>query len=118
MFLRGAIHEGTIPNAVVVRQDAVIREAGGLSYVYIVDDHNQAQRAVIKIGTEYNGYYVVATGLKVGDKVITTNLQKIRSGAPVQIVAAPAQGQNGAANEAGAAAATDATTGTGAADKA
>ena len=118
MFLRGAIHEGTIPNAVVVRQDAVIREAGGLSYVYIVDDHNQAQRAVIKIGTEYNGYYVVATGLKVGDKVITTNLQKIRSGAPVQIVAAPAQGQDGAANEAGAAAATDATTGTGAADKA
>ena len=100
MFLRGAIHEGMLPDAVVVNQSSVIREAGGLSYVYIIDDHNLAQRTIVKLGTEYQGFYVVATGLKPGDRVISSNLQKIRSGTPVQEIK---KEQAGAAGEAGAA---------------
>lgn len=83
MFLRGALHEGTLPAATVVNQSSVIREAGGLSYVYIMDEKGLAQRRIIKIGTEYEGFFVVTEGLQPGDKVITSNLQKIRSGAPV-----------------------------------
>lgn len=100
MFLRGAIHEGMLPDAVVVNQSSVIREAGGLSYVYIIDEHNLAQRTIVKLGTEYQGFYVVATGLKPGDRVISSNLQKIRSGTPVQEIK---KEQAGAAGEAGAA---------------
>lgn len=84
MFLRGALHEGTLPAATVVAQSALIREAGGLSYVYVIDDNSMAQRRIVKIGTEYDGYFVVTEGLQPGEKVITSNLQKIRSGAPVQ----------------------------------
>lgn len=91
MFLRGNIHEGVIPNAIVVKQDAVIREAGGLSYVYTIDDKGLAQRTIIEIGTEYNGYFVVSKGLKAGDRVISSNLQKIRSGTPVMEVKPEAQ---------------------------
>ena len=104
MFLRGDLHEGTLPNAVVVRQDAVIREAGGLSYVYIIDDKGLAQRSIVKIGTEYEGYFVITSGLKVGDRVISSNLQKIRSGAPVSEVKAeqkPAEGEAAAPAKAG-----------------
>ena len=100
MFLRRAIHEGMLPDAVVVNQSSVIREAGGLSYVYIIDDHNLAHRPIVKLGTEYPGFYVVATGLKPGDRVISSNLQKIRSGTPVQEIK---KEQAGAAGEAGAA---------------
>lgn len=89
MFLRGDLLEGTVPNAIVVKQDAVIREAGGLSYVYTIDSEGKAQRTIVQLATEYNGYYIVSNGLKVGDKVITSNIQKIRSGSPVMPV--PAQ---------------------------
>lgn len=95
MFLRGDLHEGTLPNAVVVKQDAVIREAGGLSYVYVIDENNQAQRTIIKIGTEHNGYFVITSGLKPGDRVVGSNLQKIRSGAPVMDAAAMEAAQKG-----------------------
>lgn len=86
MFLRGDLHEGVVPDAVVVEQKAVIREAGGLSYVFVIDENNVAQRRIIKIGTEYENYYVVSSGLKQGDKVISSNLQKLRSGTPVSII--------------------------------
>ena len=92
MFLRGDLHEGVIPNALVVHQSSVIREAGGLSYVYTIDENNLAQRTIIEIGTEYGEYYVVTKGLKVGDRVVSSNLQKIRSGAQVtEVKDAPAQ---------------------------
>lgn len=95
MFLRGDLHEGTLPNAVVIKQDAVVREAGGLSYVYVIDENNLAQRTIIKIGTEHNGYFVVTSGLKPGDRVVGSNLQKIRSGAPVMDAAAMEAAQKG-----------------------
>ncbi len=105
MFLRGDLHEGVIPNALVVHQSSVIREAGGLSYVYTIDENNLAQRTIIEIGTEYGEYYVVTKGLKVGDRVVSSNLQKIRSGAQVtEVKDAPAQ-------EGGADAQVDAATG-------
>ncbi len=103
MFLRGAIHEGTVPNAVVVRQDAVIREAGGLSYVYTIDDHGVAQRTIVKLATEHEGHFVVSAGLKPGDRVVCSNLQKVRSGTPVVEVTDQKPADAAAAPEAGSA---------------
>ena len=94
MFLRGNLHEGVLPNAIVVHQAAVIREAKGLSYVYVIDEKGLAQRTLIELGQEYQDYYVVTKGLKAGDRVISSNIQKVRSGVPVQEV--PKQGAQGA----------------------
>lgn len=96
MFLRGDLHEGTLPEAVVVKQDTVIRESGGLSYVFTIDDKGIAQRTIIKIGTEYEGYFVVTSGLKAGDRIVGSNLQKIRSGTPIIDAAAMEAAQKGA----------------------
>lgn len=86
MFLRGDITEGTVPDAPVVQQDAVVREAAGTTYVYVVAEDGTAQRKDIKIGANYESFFVVTEGLKPGDKVITSNLQKIRTGTPVEVV--------------------------------
>ena len=83
MFLRGDIAEGMLKDAIVVPQDAITREAGGNSFVYIIDEKNMAQRQNIKLGVNYENYYVVTEGLNVGDKIITSNLQKVRSNTPV-----------------------------------
>lgn len=83
MFLRGDLSEGNLTNALVVPQDAITREAGGVAYVYIIDEAGKAQRQDLKIGFNFQNYYVINEGLKQGDKVITSNLQKIRSGSAV-----------------------------------
>ena len=43
----------------------------------------------IKLGAMVDGNWIVESGLKAGDKVIVSNLQKIRPGAPVKIANAP-----------------------------
>lgn len=89
MFLRGDINEGTIPDATVVDQNAVQREAAGISYVYVVDDQNRIQRRNVELGTSYLNYFVVSSGLKAGERVAVSNLQKIRSGTLVEVVDLP-----------------------------
>ncbi len=89
MFLRGDINEGVIPNAVIVDQNAVTREAAGVSYVMVVDSDNKVQRRNVKLGTTYDKYFVVTDGLKAGEKVATSNLQKLRSGTLVSIIDLP-----------------------------
>ncbi len=83
MFIRGDINEGYIPDAIVIRKDAVIREAAGETYVYTITPENKAQRTVVKVGTEYQDIFVITDGLKPGDKVITSNIQKVRTGTAV-----------------------------------
>ena len=83
MFIRGDINEGYIPDAIVIRKDAVIREAAGETYVYTITSESKAQRTVVKVGTEYQDIFVITDGLKPGDKVITSNIQKIRTGTEV-----------------------------------
>ena len=83
MFIRGDINEGYIPDAIVIRKDAVIREAAGETYVYTITPENKAQRTVVKVRTEYQDIFVITDGLKPGDKVITSNIQKVRTGTAV-----------------------------------
>ncbi len=86
MFLRGDINEGVTPDATIVLASGVQREASGVTYVYKVDENNTVQRVNVKVGPQYENYFVINEGVEPGDKVITSNFQKIRPGAPVQIV--------------------------------
>lgn len=83
MFIRADLNQGVLPKALVISQGGVIREANGISYVFVIDKDSKAQRKEIKLGGEYETYFIVLDGLEEGDKVITSNLQKIRTGAPV-----------------------------------
>ncbi len=86
MFLRGDLIEGVLPGAMILQQDAIIREAAGTTYVFIVDENNQAARRDVTVGPNYESYFVILDGLQAGDKVITSNLQKIRTGTLVEVV--------------------------------
>lgn len=86
MFLRGDINEGVTPDATVVIASGIQREASGVTYVYKVDENNTVQRVNVKVGTQFENYFVINEGVEPGDKIITSNFQKIRPGAPVQVV--------------------------------
>ncbi len=92
IFLRGEINQGVMPGALTVEANGVQREANGITYVYAVNKNNQVERINVKLGAQTENGYVVLEGLKEGDKVITSNTQKIRQGVPVKPIV-PGQDQ-------------------------
>ena len=97
-FVRARIFAGQVQNGLTVPQRAVsLTEDGGT--VYVVDGEGQAAVRPVKLGAMVDGRWIVESGLKVGDRVIVSNLQKIRPGAPVTIVQPQSRPQtSGAAN--------------------
>jgi len=84
-FVRARIFAGQVQNGLTVPQRAVsLTEDGGT--VFVVDGKGQAAIRPVKLGAMVDGRWIVESGLKVGDRVIVSNLQKIRPGAPVTVV--------------------------------
>ena len=71
-------------DAIVVPQVAVSDSTNGF-YVWIIDNNGQAQQQSIKIGDAVDHDWIVLDGLKPGDKVISSGVQKIRSGTYVKV---------------------------------
>ena len=85
MFVRTELPQGTMEKALLVPQRAVMREANGTPYVYVVEDGKIAIRRLVTHRTQGQNW-IVEEGLKPGEKVVIEGLQRIRPGVPVQIV--------------------------------
>lgn len=85
MFVRTELPQGTMEKALLVPQRAVMREANGTPYVYVVEDGKIAIRRLVTHRTQGQDW-IVEDGLKPGEKVVIEGLQRIRPGVPVQIV--------------------------------
>ena len=83
MFVRARIDEGVQPNALLVPQQGVTRTPRGEATVMIVNDKNQAEVRNITATQAIGDKWLVTEGLKPGDKVIVSGLQKVRPGVPV-----------------------------------
>ncbi len=82
-FLRLVMEGLTRLDALIVPQDAVMQGANG-AYVYRVNPQNIVEMVSINTGlSTENGGWIVDTGLKKGDKIIISNLMKIRPGMTV-----------------------------------
>lgn len=83
MYVRVLIEQGVEKNAIAVPQQAVQRNAGGNSSVYIVNEQNIVELKPVSVGRSVGDRWVINSGLTAGDKVIVEGFQKIRPGAPV-----------------------------------
>ena len=82
-FVRARIFAGQRKNGISIPQRAVnVSDTGGS--VYVIDGEGMAAVRQIKLGALVDGRWIVQEGLKAGDTVIVSNLQKIRPGVPVQ----------------------------------
>jgi membrane fusion protein (multidrug efflux system) len=103
MFVRARFDQAINPNAILVPQAAVTRNARGEASVFVVDAGNKAAERKVAAARAVGSDWVVTSGLKPGDKVIVQGLAKIRPGAVVkpvpaskpQVIAAPKPGQKG-----------------------
>ena len=79
----------TIPAALLVPEDAVLRGAEAASFVWLVRDGVASMRPV-EVELRTDGQAVIGKGLAPGDEVIVRGMAKVRDGAPVAVAAGPA----------------------------
>jgi membrane fusion protein, multidrug efflux system len=77
---------GSIPNALLIPQQAVSQLQGG-NQVAVVSADGKAEIRAITVGPTFGQMIVVTDGLKAGEKVIVEGFQKVRQG--TQVLAKP-----------------------------
>jgi len=88
MFVRASFAQATDPQAILVPQTAVTRDAKGNPQVYVVGPDNKAITKTIVASRTVGANWVVTGGLNAGDKVITEGVGKVKPNAPVKAVPA------------------------------
>ena len=84
MFVRARIDEGTDPQAILVPQQGVTRTPRGDASVMLVNDKNQVETRQVVASQAVGDKWLITSGLKPGDKVIISGLQKVRPGVTVK----------------------------------
>ena len=74
----------TKPYKAIVVQEETLLSDQGRRYVYVVNDKNEAVYRSVKLGQAVHGMRVVTEGLKEGDRVILSGMQRVRSGGKVE----------------------------------
>lgn len=77
---------GATPYRAALIADKVISSQQGVKYVFVVKADNTLERRNVETGTMFEGKRIVKTGLKDGEKVVSTRLQLIQPGMTVKPV--------------------------------
>jgi membrane fusion protein (multidrug efflux system) len=84
MYVRVLIEQGIDSDAIAVPQQAVQRNGGGGSEVFVVKDDNRVAIQPVRTGSAQGGQWFITEGLKAGDKVVVEGFQKFAAGDKVR----------------------------------
>ena len=84
MFVRASLEEGTNPTALMVPQQGVTRTPRGDASAMVIGAEDKVEVRQITATQAIGDKWLVTDGLKDGDRVIITGLQKVRPGAQVK----------------------------------
>jgi membrane fusion protein (multidrug efflux system) len=73
--------------SILVPLDAVAQDRQG-KFVLVVDDNDRVQQQRIEVNGQYNQQWIVTAGLREGEEVIVSGLQKVRPGQQVKPIPA------------------------------
>jgi len=71
---------GATPYRAALIADKVISSQQGLKYVFVVKPDNTVERRTLETGTMFEAKRIVKSGLKDGEKVVSTRLQLVQPG--------------------------------------
>ena len=80
MFVQAHLVTEKIDNAMLVPQQAVVRNPDGTTVVMLVDQQNTVQLQPVVTTRAVNDKWVVTSGLSAGQRIIVSGLQKIKPG--------------------------------------
>lgn len=72
---------GEIPEAIVVPQEAIVRQ-GTKHFVYVLDEEDRAEQQIVALGQFFEAGVHVRRGVAPGARVVAAGQQKLRPGAP------------------------------------
>jgi len=103
MYVRVLIEQGVEHNVIAIPQQAIQRDSGGRSQVYVVTGDGTAQLRVVRTGRVVGNKWIIEEGLAPGEQVVVEGFQKLRPGALVtpQAWSADANAATKTANRAG-----------------
>lgn len=88
MFVQATFDQAVEPNAYLVPQPALQRDIGGEAFVYVVGAGDKVERRTVNADRTVGTNWVVTSGLRPGDKVITQGTNNLKQGAPIKPVPA------------------------------
>lgn len=103
MYVRAVLPTARAQQALLVPQQALSRDARGAASVWVVDAQGRVERRAVSADQAVGARWLVASGLKAGERVITEGSQKVKAGDTVQVqdaaaaASAPASGAASAA---------------------
>jgi RND family efflux transporter MFP subunit len=83
MFVRVRVPTSGPYQALLVNPEAVGTDQD-LKYLFVVDEDNKVVRHTVKLGSMQDGLQVITDGLKPGERVIVSGIQRVQQGATVQ----------------------------------
>ncbi|MDQ8203390.1 efflux RND transporter periplasmic adaptor subunit [Pelagicoccus sp. SDUM812003] len=91
-YLKAVIGEGIRENGILIPQNAVSRAPNGSTSVMVVGADNTVSARAVETTQSVGNQWLIKSGLRAGDTIVTNGLQKVRPGMKVKIAdsAAPA----------------------------
>jgi len=86
MFVRAVVKEGVNPQAILIPQQTVTRNPKGEPVTLIVGEQDKVQQQVLTLDRSLDNQWLVASGLRPGDRVIAEGIQKAKPGTTVKTV--------------------------------
>lgn len=87
LFVRARVEQGVREQALLVPQQAVVRNPDGSAMVWVVGADAKANPRPVRTGAAVGAEWLIDEGLQPGETVVVEGLQKIRPGAEVRTVA-------------------------------
>lgn len=84
MYVRVQIEQGIDTDAIAVPQQAIQRNGGGGSEVFVVKDDDRVVVQPVRTSSAQDGLWFVTEGLKAGDRVVVEGFQKFAAGDKVR----------------------------------
>ena len=84
MFVRARLQEGTNPDALLVPQQGVTRTPRGDASVMVVGEGDKVEVRQVTATQAIGDKWLVTSGVKSGDRVIVSGLQKVKPGVQVK----------------------------------
>lgn len=85
MYVRTHVSMPEARDYLVVPQSAIVRSQSGAPSVFTVNKENKTVKKSVVLGNEVDNRWVVKAGLTAGEKVVISNIIRMKSGLPVII---------------------------------
>jgi membrane fusion protein (multidrug efflux system) len=86
MFVRARVDEAVAPQAILVPQQGISRDAKGNATALVVDGAGKVQLRTATAARAIGDQWLITAGLEAGDRLIVQGSSKVRPGDAVKVV--------------------------------